>query len=179
MIVHPEEGNTFLARKKPNRTAKGTILKGSAPSCEKLDNAMGLHRRSRYARDLVWDTNNREHSRTPLASATESTAPLPPVPRNKLCNLAALRLIALQHDLFKAITPINIDQLSKLLKTHPNCPFVNSVCQGLCNGFWPYSNTSDPKYPTTWDNSTCPIHNPAHVVFLSEQHDKEVCLRRW
>lgn len=63
--------------------------------------------------------------------------------------------------------------------THPNRPFIDSVYQGLWHGFWPYTGTSDPRYPTTWDNSSRPIHDPAHATFLSKQRDKGVLLECW
>lgn len=155
-------------------------LRGNVPSHRGSEDAMGLHRRPRYARDLVWDADDgEEHSRTPSASATERASPLPSVPKNELANLPALRTIALRPDLFKIITPIDVDKFSRLLETHPNRPFVNSVCHGLRNGFWPYADTSDPKYPTTWDNSARPVRDPAHAAFLSEERDKEVLLGRW
>lgn len=141
---------------------------------------MGLHRRLRYARDLVWDGDDGEEcSRTPSVSATESALPLPSVPANKLLNLTALRTISLRPNLFQTVTPINVDHFSKLLEYHPNCPFIDSVCHRLRHGFWPYADTSKPSYLFTWDNSARPIRDPAHAVFLTKQRDQEVLLGRW
>lgn len=159
---------------------EGATRKEGALRRERLDEAMSLHRRPHYTRNLIWDGDDGyELGQTPSASATESAAPLPPVPANKISDIAALRTITLRPDLFKIVTPINIDHFSKLLKSHPNRLFVNSVGHRLRHGFWPYADTLNPEYPPTWDNSARPIHNPAHVEFLREQRDKEICLGRW
>ncbi|KAF8224517.1 hypothetical protein L208DRAFT_1410096 [Tricholoma matsutake] len=55
--------------------------------------------------------------------------------------------------LFKIIMPINIDRFEELLITHPNCPFVNSVCRGLHEGFWPWADTHYDTYPSMVDDA--------------------------
>ncbi|KAG6826878.1 hypothetical protein H0H87_006100, partial [Tephrocybe sp. NHM501043] len=37
-------------------------------------------------------------------------------------------------------TPFNVDKFEELLKDHPNQPFIKSVMDGLCYGFWPFNN---------------------------------------
>jgi hypothetical protein len=49
--------------------------------------------------------------------------------------------IAKHPDLFKVVTPINVEVFAHLLGDHPNQPFVRSVCDGLRNGFWPWADT--------------------------------------
>jgi hypothetical protein len=63
-----------------------------------------------------------------LADWTEHAKPLPGVPDFERENREVMKTIADRPELFKIITPINVDQFEELLKTHPNCPFVESVC---------------------------------------------------
>jgi len=63
-----------------------------------------------------------------LADWTEWVNPLPSVPEHELSNLEAMETIVKNSSLFKIITPINIDCFKQLLHTHPNQPFVDSVC---------------------------------------------------
>jgi len=64
--------------------------------------------------------------------------------------------------LFKIIMPIKVDQFEDLLKTHPNCPFVDSVCYGLRNSFWPLASISE-ESPITFDFLVRPQIEEAQV----------------
>ena len=130
-----------------------------------------------YSRNLVWRDTDRP--RTLSALATETAAPLPSPPKNELRNRVARRTIAKNPDLFRIITPINVDRFEKLLKKHPNKPFVASVCRGLRNGFWPYADTTDPNLPTTLDNSRQPILSKDKAEFIRRQRNEEIKLGRW
>lgn len=130
-----------------------------------------------YSRDLVW--RDTDHPRIISALATETAAPLPSPPRNELRNKVARGTIAKHPDLFRITTPIKVDRFEKLLEKHPNKPFVASICRGLRKGFWPFADTSDPKLPTTLDNSQKPILSQDKAEFVRRQRDEEVKLGRW
>ncbi|KZT27374.1 hypothetical protein NEOLEDRAFT_1047065, partial [Neolentinus lepideus HHB14362 ss-1] len=106
--------------------------------------------------------------------------PVPDVPLQERSNLTALRTIAKHPELFKIVTPINVDRFEELLQTHPNRPLVNSVCKGLREGFWPYADTSEDTRPETWDGSSeRELKDPAHMAFVKEQRNQEVKLGRF
>ena len=73
------------------------------------------------------------YSATPpcLADWTEYAKLLPSVPKSEFENVKALNTIQNNPNLFKIITPVNVDRFEELLKLHPNRPFVESICRGL------------------------------------------------
>jgi hypothetical protein len=81
--------------------------------------------------------------------------------------------------LFQIITPINVDRFEKLLETHPNKPFVQSVCVSLREGFWPWAITQKEEYPITWDFSERPPKTEREAGFLRDQRDIELAERRY
>jgi hypothetical protein len=93
------------------------------------------------------------------------------VPPKELANLEASKTIEENPNLFKIVTPINVNRFENLLKTHPNCPFIESVCKGLREGFWLWADTQFETYPTPVDESLGmpPSYNKAD--FLREQRD--------
>ena len=62
----------------------------------------------------------------------------------------------------------------KLLESHPNQPFVKSMCLGLCEGFWPWDDTLSGGYPDTLDASYPQTDNLEEANFLCDQHDHEI-----
>ena len=66
---------------------------------------------------------------------TELAEPLPSPPASEFDNVEALDTIHSHPDLFAITTPINVDHFESLLSSHPNQPFVQSVCRGLREGF--------------------------------------------
>ena len=81
--------------------------------------------------------------------------------------------------LFEIVTPINVSQFEELLQTHPNKPFVDSVCLSLREGFWPWADTQKEEYPTTWDFSDRPPKTEREASFLRDQRDIEIRARRY
>ena len=83
----------------------------------------------KYLRYNIWS----EDSSILPASAewSEIAPPLLSPPAAELCNPVVNKTIADNPSLFDIITPINVDKFEQLLSTHPNQPFVASVCQGL------------------------------------------------
>ncbi|KAI0054893.1 hypothetical protein BV25DRAFT_1768143, partial [Artomyces pyxidatus] len=78
--------------------------------------------------------------------------PLPSPPTAALENPAALKILHENPDLFEVVTPINVDRFEKLLETHPNRPFVESVIRGFREGFWPFAENDLDLYPETCDH---------------------------
>ncbi|KDR82212.1 hypothetical protein GALMADRAFT_18481, partial [Galerina marginata CBS 339.88] len=99
--------------------------------------------------------------------------PLPFVPLNEIFNVTANDTIEAHPDLFPIITPIKAGVLRRLLIEHPNQPFVQSVCRGYEEGFWPWADTSIVPLPTTLDvkNQFCEAE---HVDFVRSQRDIEI-----
>ena len=114
-----------------------------------------------------------------LALISESLPPLPSVPKDELKNDVVTKTISDNEHLFHIITPININCLESLLVNHPNCLFVTSVLQGLCEGFWLWANTQHEVYPMTKDYFK-PCEHEEHIkLFLHQQHNEEISLNRF
>ena len=120
----------------------------------------------------MWDPAAVVKSRT--VRWTEFTEPLPAPPASEFDNIEALETIHNHPDLFAITTPINVDHFKSLLCSHPNQPFVQSVCPGLHKDFWPFANTHYGEWPLPWDNSQHTPKTPDEAAFLQEQIDKEV-----
>ena len=80
---------------------------------------------------------------------------------------------------FKIITPINIPVFKELLDSHPNKPFIQSVCTSLCEGFWPWANTQKEAYLATWDFSEHPLKTKSKAGFLRDQRDIKISASRY
>ncbi|KIJ37984.1 hypothetical protein M422DRAFT_259370 [Sphaerobolus stellatus SS14] len=133
--------------------------------------------RPRFARDFLWEEH--EVSFSPTSNLSILASPLPTPPIHELHNTAALSTISTHADLFKIVSPIKVDRLEALLSTHPNQLFVQSICRGLREGFWPWATTAGTAYPITWDNSHQPILDPRHQDFLRHQRDEEISLGQY
>lgn len=105
---------------------------------------------------------------------TESAAPMPHPPLEEFHNLDVSVTIANNLDLFKIISPINVNHFQSLLVNHPNQPFIESICIGLREGFWPFAHTHPGKWPSTWDNSFQVLTSEDKLSFVQEQVFKEV-----
>ena len=132
----------------------------------------------KYLRYNSW----REEHTFSLCTAdwTLTAPPIPPPPQHELANPIAAKTIQENPHLFKIVTPINVDRFEELLKTHPNRPFVDSVCRGLCEGFWPPgANTRIGVYPDTHDASLPTPSNHQKAAFLRDQRDDEIRKERF
>ena len=85
--------------------------------------------RPKYLRYNIWDSG--EHFSRSSADWTETASPLPAIPKSELANPIVTKTINENPHLFDIVTPIFIDRFEELLESHPNQPFVNSVCHGL------------------------------------------------
>jgi hypothetical protein len=131
-----------------------------------------LGRRPQYLRYNVFrDDEMRSRS---CADWTEVALPLPSVPLSEFTNSCATKTIDQNPELFVVDTPIQVDKFEKLLTRHPNRPFVESVINGLRNGFWPWADTRVGEYPYTLDESFGDPRDQRELDFICEQQDKEI-----
>ncbi|KAF9457517.1 hypothetical protein BDZ94DRAFT_1132023, partial [Collybia nuda] len=127
-----------------------------------------------YARDLIWtDEDNASVKPPTLAHASEIMPPLSPVPTNELLNHKALNTIHNHPHLFTVSSSIDIPAFRNLLISHPNQPLVDSVCNGLQYGFWPWAETSGLNLPTTFGN-VYPLRDEGQKKIARAQRDKEI-----
>ncbi|KIY61573.1 hypothetical protein CYLTODRAFT_477608 [Cylindrobasidium torrendii FP15055 ss-10] len=84
-----------------------------------------------------------------------------------------MHTITTQPDLFKVSMPFDINRMKARLAAHPNPKFVQSVLEGLREGFWPWADTRTEGYPDTWDNSWAPPKTAAESDFVNGQRDIE------
>lgn len=104
----------------------------------------------RFLRGFIWgDGGGRLLS--PAADRSETLRPLPSPPASEWRNEAALDTIKNNPDLFKIVTPVNVDRLEQALERHPNRPLVASVIRGFREGFWPFADFEGRGFPETWD----------------------------
>ena len=87
----------------------------------------------KYLRYNIWDSG--EHFSCSSADWTETALPLPTIPKSELANPIVTRTINENPHLFDIVTPIFVERFEDLLESHPNQPFVKSVCCGLQEGF--------------------------------------------
>jgi len=133
----------------------------------------------KYLHYNVWHTQDHEEVKDQveplqcLADWTKTAKLLPTVPLSELNNPITLQMINSWPDFFKIITPINVDHFEAFLASHPNCPFVESVCRGFHKGFWPWANTHQGEYPPTVDESLGTPTDGPEADFLHEQQDHE------
>ncbi|KAG1861379.1 hypothetical protein C8R48DRAFT_774130 [Suillus tomentosus] len=132
-----------------------------------------ISKHPQYLRGMAWLLD--ESSFSPSAKSSLYATPLPSPGPNDFSDVA-LDVLNAHPDLFKIITPVNIDTFQELLRDHPNHTFVESILEGLREGFWPCADTAIDGYPKTWDNSHRPLKNEEHQAFVQKQVDEEVRL---
>src|SRR6202522_4109674 len=180
-----------------NRVTNGTTVNAAkrkrtvgdcmcATSAERVDtreenvgNRESVPKRPKYLERSVWTDVDVSPSYSPTAWGTLSDDPLPRPPPEEFANVGAVTTIHENPHLFRLITPINVDRLEKLLESHPNVPFVKSVCISFREGFWPWANTQKEKYPITWDFSDRPPKTELEAGFLRDQRDVEIAAGRY
>ncbi|KAF8238116.1 hypothetical protein L208DRAFT_1243471 [Tricholoma matsutake] len=134
--------------------------------------------RPKYARHYVWNHDEFPYVSTALSS--EFTPPVPYPPHNELNNQVALATINSYPHLFHITTPVKVMHFNQLLSLHPNQPLVESVCQGLVKGFWPWAVMKHSAAPDIVDNATLQkIKNLKHIQFIQDQCDEEIALQRF
>ena len=139
-------------------------------------------KRPRYARGLLWDTNDILGSDgfSDTARWGLTASPVPGVPPREFENLEALRTIQANPHLFQVNCSLNIARFRELLVNHPNQALVDSVCH---EGYWPYADMKfddvDAGYPITLDMSSKGSTSAEHLNFISAQIEVEVAAGRY
>jgi hypothetical protein len=163
----------------PTQVMSRVIAPPEALPARNKQPSMRWERRPRFVREYVWSDS--ESQGTTTASITERIPPVPGLPQNELLDVTKLNVIKNYPHLFHITTPIRVNRFHELLASHPNRPLVESVCEGLRVGFWPWAVTgyySD--VPSIVDNARLQkIRNPEHLRFMEEQRDEEIRLCRF
>ena len=146
---------------------------------ENVGNRESVPKRPKYLERSVWTDVDVSPSYSPTAWGTLLDDPLPRPPPEEFANVGAVTTIHEKPHLFRLITPINVDRLEKLLESHPNVPFVKSVCISFREEFWPWANTQKEEYPITWDFSDRPPKTELEAGFLRDQRDVEITAGRY
>lgn len=121
----------------------------------------------KYLRYNLWDPKSDFSPNT--SDWTETVAPLWRPSASEFANLGVNRTISENPHLFAIVTPINVDAFETYLVSHPNQPFVHSVCQGLREGFWPWASTTKEGYPSMNDESQASPKDAEKADFLKKQ----------
>src|SRR6202522_3812102 len=118
---------------KRKRTAGGTMCATIARNEDTRERNVGscpieagACKRPRYLRSLIWSHPARQPLISPTAYCTVHDQPLPRPPEEEYENLDAMTTINQNLDLFKIVTPINVNRFEQLLNSYPNQPFTNS-----------------------------------------------------
>jgi hypothetical protein len=131
----------------------------------------------KYLRYNIWDPSS---DFTPCTAMWTVTAkPLSRPPPSEFENVAAVTTIQENPDLFKIVTPVQVQKFESYLSGHPNRPFVESVCQGLREGFWPWASTTQPGYPDINDESVTGPVEAGKAKFLQSQKTVELAKNRF
>lgn len=124
----------------------------------------------KYLRHNLWEDSTLSST---TAEWTLWAQPLARPPLAETLNSPALSTLADHPELFRIITPINVDIFEAFLRTHPNQPFVWSVCEGLRKGFWPWADTMREGFPATHDESRPVPENHEQAMFIRKQCELE------
>jgi hypothetical protein len=168
----------------------GTNISASNANSMAMDRTAALSRidlayrmRPKYLRYNLWSSGEEDDFNITipppcLTDWTEHAKLLPTVPEVEFNNIEAVKTIKDNPDLFKIITAIDANQFKNLLKTHPNRPFVESVCKGLQEGFWPWVDTQYHVFPSIVDESLGMPQKQEEVDFLRAQRAHK-CSKGW
>lgn len=94
-----------------------------------------------------------------------------PPPKSKLPK-PLIDLVEQHPEMFPIVMPINVDAFCKLLRDHPNRPFVVSVLCSLRYGFWPAAEIPV-DYPTVLDLHKDTVMDDELLKLYVEQCEKE------
>lgn len=170
--IHPKDVQILTQPARVDTHAEFASDPDTIKALARLESDLTHGLKPKYLRYNLWRTDGEMSPNS--ADWSEHAPPLPRIPTTELSNPVVARTIDENSHLFKIVTPINVDRFEELLLDHPNPAFVESVCYGLRNGFWPWANTHQGVYPVTHDASRAPPSDPARNAFLSTQRDLEV-----
>ncbi len=66
-----------------------------------------------------------------------------------------------------------------MLSSHPNQPFVKSVCEGLREGFWPWADTQKDGYPDSHREDIGPPLDSDKAAFLRASLRRYIYISIW
>ena len=126
-LTAPAMGTLREVESAPNTRAKGRL----APR--------GLH--PTYVWDLLWEEDRYPafQASAELSEDVNVTIPMPSPPSLSSFTPEYLNIIADHLELFKVVTPIDMECFDFLLSDHPNQAFVTSVVHMLREGAWPWA----------------------------------------
>lgn len=142
-----------------------------APTAQKTSEKGEIGSQPCYLHYNVWDP---EAEFKPTTAEWMLTAePLPRPPRAELTNQIVADTIEKNPDLFQVVTPIQVDVFERLHTSHPNRAFVDSLCLGFREGFWPWANTLYHDYPQENNQSRPTPSDECKAAFLRSQLEIE------
>jgi hypothetical protein len=143
----------------------------ATPAAQRPSENVRMGSQPHYLRYNVWDPEAEFKPTT--AEWTLTAEPLPRPPQVELTNRIVANTIKKNPDLFKIVTPIKVDIFERLLTSHPNRAFVDSLCLGFREGFWPWANTLYHDYPSENDQSRPTPSDENKAAFLRSQLEIE------
>jgi hypothetical protein len=165
------KGNTCVTGVRSVDTKEATVAKFPVETISS--------KRPKYLQNSIWFTAEKQLLISPTANCTLFDGPLPRPSEEEFDNIDTLSTIKEYPGLFKIVTRIKVDSFQRLLRSHPNQPFVKSVCVALREGFWPWAYTKRDSYPVTWDFSHRPPKTECEADFLRSQRDIELLAGRY
>jgi hypothetical protein len=150
-----------------------SVVSMDTPSLNATLEVLAKGAKPHYLRDFPFNQFNTSEAFSPTAYSSFFAKPVPCPPSSIVDDLVVHSTIAALPNVFKIVTPIKVESLQNLLTSHPNQPFVNSICRALSLGFWPWAEFPD-DYPIIVDKSNRPPQNDAESTFLESQHDIEI-----
>ena len=159
--LQQDSANTSTCVKNASRVDMEKWNAKSMRQCEELG------KRPRYLRHNVYRDD--DLSSCSCAEWTEIAQPLASILNDEYSNAIANDTISNHPCLFKVGTPVDVDAFEQLLVQHPNPFFVNSVLDGLQNGFWSWADTCIGDYPDTLDKSLGDTKEENELNFICEQ----------
>jgi hypothetical protein len=188
MSVGVSTGRQDVASQKTSATIS-TSVKGveredtvNSPVPQRRIKEMTYGMRPKYLCYNLWDPESNFSSNT--ADWTLTAEPLEGPPQSELDNEVVKKTICENPHMrepspFQSVTPIRVDIFESYFTTHPNRKFVDSVCKGLREGFWPWARTPCEGYPLTNDESNPPPLDERKANFLRSQCDFEISKGRY
>ncbi|KAF5325358.1 hypothetical protein D9619_009632 [Psilocybe cf. subviscida] len=128
----------------------------------------------KFLRYNIYETAEEAMDLKTTAEWSETAAPIPRIPDKELNNPVVQATLREHPELFKVDTPVNVDNFEALLRGHPNRPLVDSVVDGLRNGFWPWADTKAGVYPDTYEEKRGPPRDEMRASFIRKKRDEEV-----
>ncbi|KAF8983038.1 hypothetical protein BDQ17DRAFT_1261746, partial [Cyathus striatus] len=115
-------------------------------------------------------------SLTPVLAYTYHAPPLPRPP-SEVSNHPFIHSLIRKHpDIFKIVTPLQVEWFEHYLTSHANRPLVESFCQGLHEGFWPFATHWSDFLLTHNESKNHPSLSSEALAFLYAQRDQEMAL---